>query len=68
MNGGKGQPSIAMRRVPSGTKQSSKTSSHVSLPRIPNLSNFWWVEKPVKPFSMMNAVIPFDPLSGSVFA
>lgn len=53
---------------PSGTKQSSKTSSHVSLPLIPTLSNFWWVEKPLYPFSIMNVVIPLDPFSGDVFA
>ena len=53
---------------PSGTSQSSNTSSHVSLPRIPNLSSFWCVENPLKPLSTMNVVIPFDPFSGSVFA
>lgn len=54
--------------APSGTKQSSNTSSQVSLPLIPNLSNFWCVEKPLKPFSIMKVVIPLDPFSGSVLA
>lgn len=35
---------------------------------MPNLSSFWWVEIPGVPFSTMNAVIPLDPFSGSVFA
>src|ERR1700722_14355573 len=35
---------------------------------MPNLSSFWCVENPLKPLSTMNVVIPFDPLSGSVFA
>ena len=35
---------------------------------MPNLSSFWWVENPGVPFSTMNAVMPFDPFSGSVFA
>ena len=29
-----------------GTKQFSKMSSHVSLPRMPSLSSFWAVLKP----------------------
>ena len=53
---------------PSGTKQSSKTSSHVSLPRIPTLSSFWCVENPVKLRSMIKAVIPLEPWSGRVLA
>lgn len=57
-----------VRNTPSGTTQSSKISSAVSLPLMPNLSNFWPVEKPSKPFSIIKAVIPLDPFSGAVFA
>ena len=53
---------------PSGTSQSSKTSSHVSLPRMPTLSSFWCVESPLKSLSTMNVVMPLDPFSGAVFA
>lgn len=54
--------------LPSGTSQFSKTSSQVSLPRMPTLSSFWCVENPLKVFSTMKAVIPLDPFSGEVFA
>ena len=35
---------------------------------MPNLSNFFPVEKPVIVFSIIKAVIPFDPFEGLVFA
>jgi len=44
-----------------GTSQSSKTSSHVLEPRMPSLSSLGEVLKPLKPFSMMNAVMPRGP-------
>jgi hypothetical protein len=50
------------------TKQSSKTSSAVGLPRMPTLSIFCPMENPGMPFSIRNAVIPFDPASGTVLA
>ncbi len=51
-----------------GTSQSSNTSSPVSEPRMPSLSSFCATEKPLKPFSMMKAEIPREPLSGAVLA
>ena len=54
--------------VPSGTSQLSNTNSQVSLPLIPNLSSLGLVENPGKPRSIMKAVIPFEPFSGSVLA
>lgn len=54
--------------APAGTMQSSKTSSHVSLPLMPNLSSFGEVENPGKPHSIINAVIPLLPFSGDVLA
>lgn len=53
---------------PNGTLQLSNTNSQVSLPLIPNLSNFGLVEKPWKPRSIINAVIPLEPSSGAVLA
>ena len=50
------------------TIQSSNTSSHVSLPRMPTLSNFCAVLNPGVSRSMINAVMPFEPASGAVFA
>lgn len=50
------------------TSQYSNINSHVSLPRIPNLSNFCAVENPFIPFSTINAVIPCFIFSGFVFA
>ena len=44
-----------------GISQSSKTSSHVLDPRIPSLSSLFEVENPFIDFSMINAVIVFDP-------
>ena len=35
---------------------------------MPSLSSFCAVENPGKSFSMMNAVMPFEPASGSVLA
>ena len=52
----------------SGTGQFLKISSQVFEPLIPNLSNFLPVEKPDIVFSIMNAVIPFEPADKSVFA
>mmetsp|Transcript_7694 Transcript_7694/g.17540 ORF Transcript_7694/g.17540 Transcript_7694/m.17540 type:complete len:266 (-) Transcript_7694:569-1366(-) len=49
-----------------GTKQSSKTSSHVSLPRMPSLSSFCAVRNPSMSLSMRNAVMRL--FSTSVFA
>ena len=40
----------------------------MSEPRMPSLSSFWPVEKPLKSFSMMKAVMPRPPAGGSVFA
>ena len=51
-----------------GTSQSWNTSSQVLEPRMPSLSSFWAVEKPGMPFSMMKAVMPLEPASGSVLA
>lgn len=53
---------------PNGTLQLSNTNSQVSLPLIPNLSNFGLVEKPWKPRSIINAVMPLEPSSGAVLA
>ena len=53
---------------PNGTLQLSNTNSQVSLPLIPNLSNFGLVEKPWKPCSIINAVMPLEPCSGAVLA
>ena len=47
---------------------SSNTSSQVLEPRMPSLSSFWAVEKPAKPFSIIKAVMPLEPASGSVLA
>ena len=52
----------------SGTGQFSKKSSAVFDPLIPSLSSFLPVEKPVIVFSIINAVIPFEPPLGSVLA
>ena len=51
-----------------GTSQSWNTSSQVLEPRMPSLSSFCAVEKPRMPFSIRNAVMPFGPACGSVFA
>jgi len=56
------------RTFSSGTSQSSNTSSQVSEPRMPSLSSFWWVEKPLMLFSIRKAVMPRGPASGSVLA
>lgn len=61
-------PSTGPSTFASGTKHSSKTSSHVSLPRIPTLSSFCAVENPGMPFSIRNAVIPLGPADGVVLA
>jgi hypothetical protein len=55
-------------KSPNGTLQLSNTNSQVSLPLIPNLSNFGLVEKPWKPRSIINAVMPLEPSSGAVLA
>ena len=47
---------------------SSKTSSPVLEPRMPSLSSLRAQEKPVDVLSTMKAVMPLEPLSGSVFA
>ena len=47
-----------------GTSQSANTSSPVSEPRMPSLSSFGAVEKPLKPFSTINAVMPREPAVG----
>ena len=46
-----------------GTSQSSNTSSLVSEPRMPSLSSFWPVRKPLNPLSMIKAVMPRAPAS-----
>mmetsp|Transcript_15286 Transcript_15286/g.37815 ORF Transcript_15286/g.37815 Transcript_15286/m.37815 type:complete len:250 (-) Transcript_15286:355-1104(-) len=51
-----------------GTTQSSKMSSAVFEPRMPSLSSLRPVLKPAIVFSMMNAVMPCEPASGSVLA
>lgn len=50
-----------------GTRQSSKINSHVFDPRIPNLSNFWAVRKPLKSFSTIKVVIFFFAIVSSFF-
>ena len=52
----------------SGTTQFSNTSSLVDEPRMPSLSSFCALEKPLLPFSTMKAVIPRAPAAGSVLA
>ena len=52
----------------SGTSQSWKTSSPVSEPRMPSLSSFCAIEKPLKSFSTRKAVMPRGPASMSVLA
>ena len=52
----------------SGNSQSWNTSSQALEPRIPSLSSFCAVEKPLNPFSITKAVMPRGPALGSVFA
>ncbi len=51
-----------------GTSQSVKTSSDVGEPRMPSLSSFCAGAKPFMPFSIRNALMPWEPALGSVLA
>lgn len=59
---------ISPRTLACGTKTSSNISSPVLEPLIPSLSSFLAHENPLNDFSTTKAVMPLDPLLGSVLA
>ncbi len=60
-------PSGAMR-LSAGTRQSAKTTSEVSLARMPSLFSLLPGQKPAVPFSTIRAEIPCGPFEASVTA